>query len=142
MVNTNYEVMTIAYKKMIAQYLAKRAMEDKYLAKALKKPGKTLDGVIGYVREKARMQASGGVACIPDDEVYGWAVHYILEDDLDSEKSSRWQTPPKTEEKKEEVKAEEIKKEVKAEPKKAAPAKKAKTLAEEVGEQLMLDLWS
>lgn len=85
MVNMDYELLKEEYKKMIAKYLSDRCKEDLYLAEAVQKPGKTLDGVIKYVTSEARKKAQGNVAVIPDDEVYSWAVHYILEDSLDSE---------------------------------------------------------
>lgn len=85
MVDLNYEKLKETYKKMIAKHLAERCQTDTYLAEAIQKPGKTLDGVIEYVKSQARKKAVGNVACIPDDEVYSWAVHYILEDSLDNE---------------------------------------------------------
>lgn len=53
------------------------------------KEGKSLDGVLAYVKSEARKQQKDGVAVIPDDEVYGWAVHYILEDSLDFEPKAK-----------------------------------------------------
>ena len=115
MVDLNYDKLKETYKKMIAKHLAERCKTDVYLAEAINKPGKTLDGVIEYVKSQAGKRAVGNVACIPDDEVYSWAVHYILEDSLDSEKSA--ETKP-------------VKKE---EPEKKAPSqKKTKTIAEEL----------
>lgn len=72
------------YKKRIADYLAERCKTDNCLALACMKDNKSLDGVIAYVKSEARKQAQDGVACIPDEEVFGWAVHYILEDSLSS----------------------------------------------------------
>lgn len=85
MIELNQDKLKEAYKKSIAKYLNERIKTDEYLAEAIKKPGKTLDGVLKYVKEEARKQAQNGVACIPDEEVYEWAVHYILEDFIDME---------------------------------------------------------
>jgi len=85
MVNLDMELLKEEYKKMIAKYLSDRCKEDPYLAEAVQKPGKTLDGVVKYVTSEARKKATGNVAIIPDSEVYDWAVHYILEDSLDFE---------------------------------------------------------
>ena len=112
MVDTDYKKMDEAYRKAIAKYLNQRAKKDEYLAAALEKPGKTLDGVVSYIRGQAKKQQENGVAIIPDEEVYEWAIHYILEDSLECET-------------------------------KKAPAperRKKKTIAQEVSEQLLLDL--
>jgi hypothetical protein len=74
-----------AYKKAIIAYLNNRIKTDEYLRAACEKGNKTLDGVIAYIKSEARKQAKDGVAMIPDENVYGWAVHYILEDSLDFE---------------------------------------------------------
>lgn len=77
--------MTEAYKKAIFGYLKERIKEDDYLAVAVQRPNKTIEGVIAYIKHEAKKQAKNGVACIPDEEVYGWAVHYIMEKELDYE---------------------------------------------------------
>lgn len=76
------------YKKMIFKYLKERAEIDETLAEAICKPNKSIEGVIAYIKSEAKKQAQGNVAVIPDDEVYGWAVHYILEDSIDFEKGA------------------------------------------------------
>lgn len=82
----NLEVqMNEAYKKAIFGYLKKRIPEDDYLAVAIQNPNKSIEGVIAYIKHEAKKQAKDGVACIPDEEVFGWAVHYIMEKSLDYE---------------------------------------------------------
>ena len=76
-----------AYRKAIISYLQNRCKTDTYLAEACKKENKTLAGLVSYIVEEARKQAENNVACIPDEEVYEWAVHYILEDSLNCEPS-------------------------------------------------------
>lgn len=46
---------------------------------------KTLAGFLQYACEKARKQADKGArsACIDDETVYGWAVHYFEEDSIE-----------------------------------------------------------
>ena len=46
---------------------------------------KTLDGFMNYASDEARKLASKGAqsACIDDDTVYGWAVHYFEEDSIE-----------------------------------------------------------
>lgn len=79
------EKMDAAYKTAIMQYLKKRCAHDETLLNACKKPNKTIDGIIKYVKSEASKQAHDGMACIPDDTVYEWTVHYILEDSVNCE---------------------------------------------------------
>lgn len=116
MVDMNTELLKEEYKKMIAKYLKERCETDPFLAEAVQKPGKTLDGVIKYVTSEARKKATGNVAVIPDDEVYSWAVHYILEDSLDSE-PGKAEKPVKEEKKVQKKESDKVKlKIVKQEP--------------------------
>lgn len=102
------------YKRMIAQALQKRMDEDPLFKAKCDSSTKTLEGVLSYVKGEARKQSEGGCAVIADEEVYQWAVHYVIEDSLDCE--------PNT------TKA------------KAKPAKKErKTLKAQVDDQLMFD---
>ena len=63
---------------------------------------KNLDGFFSYATEEARKMAAKGAssACVKDDVVYGWAIHYFEEDDiigkLYNEDGSEY-TPPKPE---------------------------------------------
>jgi hypothetical protein len=79
------EKQDAAYKKAILEYLNKRVKTDSCLLAACHKGNKSLEGCINYLKQEAKKQAVNGVACIPDDEVYGWAVHYILEDSIKCE---------------------------------------------------------
>ena len=101
-----------AYKSAIIGYLRERCKTDSYLAEACKKENKTLDGCVKYIVEQARKKAENNVAFVPDEEVYDWAVHYILEDTLNCESE-------KTEEKAvEKAQEKQVKKSVKSAPKK------------------------
>lgn len=79
------------YKRMIAQALRKRMDEDPLFKAKCEESSKTLDGVLAYVKREARKQNEGGCAVIADEEVYQWAVHYVIEDSLDCE--SKAETP-------------------------------------------------
>ena len=46
----------------------------------LNKPGKTIEGMWQYIKNQAKKQAVGGFACIDDNIVLGWAVHYFDEE--------------------------------------------------------------
>lgn len=73
------------YKKMIAQALQKRMDEDPLFKAKCDSSTKTLDGVLSYVKGEARKRSEGSCAVIADEEVYQWAVHYVIEDSLDCE---------------------------------------------------------
>ena len=49
---------------------------------------KTLSGCLKYCAEEARKQSTGsgsGCVCVPDEEVFAWAVKYFEDDSLDHE---------------------------------------------------------
>ena len=62
---------------------------------------KTLDGFMSYANDEAKKLAEKGAkaACIDDDVVFGWAVHYFeensIEDTLFNEDGSEYKTQPK-----------------------------------------------
>ncbi len=62
---------------------------------------KTLDGFMSYANDEARKFAEKGAkaACIDDDVVFGWAVHYFEEDSIEgtlyNEDGSEYKTQPK-----------------------------------------------
>lgn len=64
--------------KKVAQYLLSRDDIQSNLAKEKK----SLKEMWEYIRSKAQKQANGNCACISDETVYGWAVHYYDEDDI------------------------------------------------------------
>lgn len=95
---------------------------------------KTLDGFMLYATEEARKIAEKGsnYACVSDDVVFGWAIHYFEEDSiiekLYNEDGTEYQakkSAPKKAEKKAEPKPEVKKPEPKPEPK-VIPIKSAK----------------
>jgi hypothetical protein len=66
---------------------------------------KTLDGFMNYASQEAQKMAEKGsrCACIQDDVVFGWAIHYFEEDsieenlfNLDGSKYSKVIEMPKT----------------------------------------------
>ena len=112
-----------AYKSAIIGFLRERCKTDTYLAEACKKENKTLDGCVKYIIGEARKKAENNVAFVPDEEVYDWAVHYILEDSLNCESGK---TDKKSEEKTAEKSVESPEKE-----KSVSVKKSKKTIAEE-----------
>ena len=47
----------------------------------MRNPKKSITDMWQFVESNARKQATGNSACIEDEVVYGWAVHYYDEDD-------------------------------------------------------------
>ena len=66
--------------------MEQRANEDPNIAANLLKPNKSMENCCKYITNEARKQAVNGCAMIDDDVVYGWAVHYWDEDNLDVDK--------------------------------------------------------
>ena len=65
------------FKEVIKAYLDKRAQEDELFAKAYAKAEKGLDACCKYIISMARKL--GNAVAVPDEVVYGWAVHYYDE---------------------------------------------------------------
>ena len=72
-------------QELILAYLQENASE--VLAEKINAGNKTLSGCWDYIRSRAREQEQNQCACIEDAVVYGWAVHYFEEDQLDNEKN-------------------------------------------------------
>ena len=67
------------FKRTIEAYLNKRAMTDTLFASNLQKPNKNIDDCITYILNEVKQSGCNGFA---DDEIYGMAVHYYDEDEL------------------------------------------------------------
>lgn len=70
---------TDQFKTTIQAYLDKRAEEDSLFAQTLKKENKNIEDCIGYILSEVQKSGCSGFA---DDEIYGMAVHYYDEDDV------------------------------------------------------------
>ena len=64
--------MRLVAKELIAEFA-----KDPSLAEAYRAKKRTLDEVIDYIVGEARKMAVGGRAVVRDEEVYGWAIHYV-----------------------------------------------------------------
>ena len=70
-------------KERIKDYLDERASKDELFAKSYAKTNKNIDECYDYIVGEARKQCKDSDSvCISDDVVYGWAVHYYDEDDI------------------------------------------------------------
>ena len=71
---------TEIFKKTIADYLQVRANADELFAKSFAKEGKSIDQCVNYILNKVKESGCNGFT---DDEVYGMAVHYYDEDNIE-----------------------------------------------------------
>lgn len=75
-----------AGQKLILAYLEENASDS--LAERINAGKKTMSGCWQYIRGRARALAKNQCACVPDSEVFGWAVHYFEEDAMNNETSA------------------------------------------------------
>jgi len=65
------------YCTLICDHLIRRCKEDAGFAQDVLNASRTWNSCFGYIKDKARKEASAGVACIEDRIVYEWAEDYI-----------------------------------------------------------------
>lgn len=70
------------FEEVIEAYLDQRAAQDEQFARSYAKEGKSIEMCCRYILGEASAKAEAGCAALPDDEVYGLAVHYYDEDDI------------------------------------------------------------
>lgn len=68
------------FKEAIKNYLDERAKTDELFAKSYAKENKSLDECCSYIMGEARKR--GNAVAMMDEEVFGMAVHYYDEDDI------------------------------------------------------------
>ncbi len=71
------------FKRTIQDYLEERAKTDELFAKSYAKPNKSIDKCITYILNEVQRSGCNG---FEDDEIFGMAVHYYDEDNLDAGK--------------------------------------------------------
>ena len=69
------------FKRTIQEYLDERAKTDELFAKSYAKPNKSIDECITYILNEVQRSGCNGFG---DDEIFGMAVHYWDEDNLDA----------------------------------------------------------
>ena len=72
---------TKAFKQTIEDYLRVRANTDEAFGKSFTKDGKSIDDCVNYILNQVK---SSGCCGFTDEEIYGMAVHYYDEDDIDA----------------------------------------------------------
>jgi hypothetical protein len=88
---TNLTAKTDNEKRILA-YIEQNATD--YLCTKINNGKKTLQGCWSYITAEAKKQAVNGCACIEDNTVYGWAMHYFEEDSITEPTPTK--TTPKT----------------------------------------------
>lgn len=71
---------TAHFKRTIQAHLEQRASEDKLFAVAYHKEGKNIDDCITYILNEVQRSGCNGFT---DGEIYGQAVHYYDENEIE-----------------------------------------------------------
>ncbi len=69
-----------SFKQAISDYLTVRANLDEQFAVSFAKPNKNIDECVNFILNTVK---ESGINGFDDDEIYGIAVHYYDEDNLD-----------------------------------------------------------
>lgn len=69
-----------ANEQRVLDYLEANASD--MLAEKINDGDKTLSGFFAYARGEAQKLAVNGCACVEDQTVFGWAIHYFEEDEI------------------------------------------------------------
>ena len=75
---------TASFNKVISEHLEQLAASDPLFAETLKKPNKSIDGCVTYILNEVQKSGCNGFA---DAEIFGIAVHYYDEDDIEPGKA-------------------------------------------------------
>ncbi len=68
------------FKRTIQMFLEQRAAEDKLFAASYNKPNKNIDDCVTYILNYVQRSGCNGFT---DGEIYGQAVHYYDEDEIE-----------------------------------------------------------
>lgn len=74
-------------KERIKSYLEERAKSDEVLAEKMKDESKSIDKCMEFICSEVKKMAGNGDVCLDDDTVYGLAVHYYDEKNVEYEKT-------------------------------------------------------
>lgn len=74
---------TETFQRVIKEFLDKRASEDELFAKDYQKPGKSIEKCCDFIISEVKKSGRQGFA---DEEIFGMAVHYYNEDNLEYSK--------------------------------------------------------
>lgn len=74
-----------SFETSIKNFLDQLAKEDELFAKTYAKQNKSIKECCQYIYQQVEKARSGGAKCVAceDDEIYGLAIHYYDEDDIE-----------------------------------------------------------
>lgn len=75
-------------QKEIANYLISHCKKEPAFMDKIMNEKKSLNECFEYIKSEARKQAIGNAAVIDRDTVFGWAVHYFDEENLEFKATS------------------------------------------------------
>ena len=78
-----------SFKQVIQSYLEQRAKRDSLFATSFAKQNKNIDECCNYIIGEVK-KCGGNAVCMSDDEVFGLAVHYYDEDNIEVSKQSNY----------------------------------------------------
>lgn len=76
------------FKRTIQAYLEEAATKDELFAAAYAKTGKNIDDCITYILNEVQKSGCNGLA---DEEIFGIAIHYYMEENLELGKANNCQ---------------------------------------------------
>lgn len=76
------------FKRTIQAYLEEAATKDELFAAAYAKTGKNIDDCITYILNEVQKSGCNGFA---DEEIFGIAIHYYMEENLEIGKANNCQ---------------------------------------------------
>lgn len=85
-----------AYETAVLKYLEENASDA--LVEKINSGEKTLKQCFAYVKDQAKKEAKSGCAMVEDKVVYGWAVHFFEEDDIEVEDKGKTKPIPEPKE--------------------------------------------
>jgi site-specific recombinase XerD len=97
------------FQECIKRHLDKMAQQDFAFAERYKLESKNLNSCCDYIRSEAKKHAKAGCAAIEDAVVYGWAVHYYMEDSVKIDTTAQAKVVAPKEEKPKESKPKQVK---------------------------------
>lgn len=71
------------FETAIKTYLDSVAEKDELFAKSYKKPNKSIKECCAFLMNEAKKAAKNGSIACKDEEIYGLAMHYYDEDDIE-----------------------------------------------------------
>ena len=73
------------FKEIIKNHLDNLAQSDESFAESYSKENKSIDECVKYIMKRASEERKNNEKClaVSDEEVFGWAIHYYDEDDVE-----------------------------------------------------------